>query len=275
MPTFIQILLETLPVYLLLGVGVGICSGMLGLGGGVIIVPTLALVFPIFGIAEEIQMQLILGTSLAIIAPTSFAAMIAHNRKKAVLWPIVQQLAPMIIVGTFIGAYVAEYLPSELLKQIFGVFIVLAMGRSIVERFMKKKVQDDASSLPGKTGMNFMGLIIGSFSAILGIGGGSITIPFLTACRVDMKNTIACSVACGLFLATSATIGFLITGWNNPLLPEWSTGFIYWPAVLGIVISSIIVAPIGARIAHAVPTVFLKMVLAVGLVVIGANMILS
>lgn len=275
MPTFIQILLETLPVYLLLGVGVGICSGMLGLGGGVIIVPTLTLIFPIFGIAEEIQMQLILGTSLAIIAPTSFAAMITHNRKKAVLWPVVQQLAPMIIVGTFIGAYVAEYLPSELLKQIFGVFIVLAMGRSIVERFMKKKVQDDASSLPGKTGMNFMGLIIGSFSAILGIGGGSITVPFLTACRVDMKHTIACSVACGLFIATSATIGFLITGWNNPLLPEWSTGFIYWPAVLGIVISSIIVAPIGARIAHAVPTGFLKMVLAVGLVVIGANMILS
>lgn len=268
-----DMLFDTLPLYLVLGVGVGICSGMLGLGGGIIIVPALALVFPLFNIPNEIMMQMILGTSLAIMVPTSLTSVLAHHRRKAVLWPIVWQLAPMAMVGTFVGAYVADYLPSDVLKQIFGVFIVIAMGRGIVARFLKKDKKDDASGLPGKAGMRLMGFIIGSFSAILGIGGGSITIPFLTACRVDMRNTIACSSACGLFLATSGSLGFLATGWSNPLLPKGAIGFIYWPAFLGIVLASVFVAPLGARLAHTLPTGILKMILAIGLVVMGIKMV--
>ena len=276
MSAFFQILLETLPVYLMLGVGVGICSGMLGLGGGVIIVPTLALVFPLFDISPEILMQLVLGTSLAIIAPTSLASAIAHHRRRAVLWPVVKRLVPSIIVGTLIGAYIADFLPSAWLEKIFGIFIAVVMGRSLFARFSaKQSAEQDAGRLPGPFGMNLMGLVIGSLSSVLGIGGGSITIPFLTACRVDMRNTIACSATCGLFIAISASIGFLITGWGHPSLPDWSTGFIYWPAVLGITLSSIVVAPIGARLAHTLPTGILKLIIASGLIVMGLRMIFS
>lgn len=260
----------TLLLYLALGAFAGVMAGLLGVGGGLIIVPVLAWIFHGQGMATAIVMHLAIGTSLATIVLTSIASVRAHHQHGAVLWPVVWRLTPGIIVGTWLGAAVASALPSAALSRIFAVF-VLAVAAQMA--FGAKPAPQ--RGLPGAVGMTVTGGIIGAVSAIVGIGGGSLTVPFLTWCNTAMRQAVATSAACGFPIALAGSLGFIVTGWQVLERPAWSLGYVYLPALVGVAAASMLSAPLGAKLAHTLPTATLKKVFAVFLALVGTKMLIG
>ena len=263
-------LLPTLLLYLALGAFAGVMAGLLGVGGGLIIVPVLAWIFRGQRIDDAIVMHLAIGTSLATIVVTSISSVRAHHRRGAVLWPVVWQLTPGIVIGAWLGAAVADALPSAALSRIFALF-VLAVAAQMA--FGAKPAPH--RGLPGAVGMAATGGVIGGVSAIVGIGGGSLTVPFLTWCNTAMRQAVATSAACGLPIALAGAIGFIVTGLNAASLPAWSLGYVYGPALAGVAFASMLLAPLGAKLAHTLPTEILKKIFAVFLTLIGTKMLLG
>ena len=263
-------ILSTLLLYLALGTFAGIMAGLLGVGGGLIIVPVLAWIFHGQHVNDAIIMHLAIGTSLATIVVTSISSIRAHHQRGAVLWPTVWRLTPGIVIGAWVGAAIADSLPSTVLGKVFAVFVLTISAQMA---FGAKPAPH--RELPGMMGMAYAGGVIGMVSAIVGIGGGSLTVPFLNWCNVTIRQAVATSAACGLPIALAGTLGFIMTGRNVPDLPAWSLGYVYSPALIGVAIASMSTAPLGARLAHTLPTDLLKKVFAVFLAVIGTRMLLS
>ncbi len=251
-----------------LGAFAGVLAGLFGVGGGLVIVPVLAWLFLHAGINPTVIMHLAIGTSLATIVFTSLSSVAAHHRHGAVQWRAFVQLVPGIVLGAWLGAMIADSLPSTNLKIIFGVFELLVaaqMGFGL-------KVSPHRT-LPGNLGMGLAGGVIGTVSAIVGIGGGTMTVPFLQWCNVEMRKAVATSAACGLPIAVAGALGFVVSGWNEIALPTWSSGYLYWPALGGIVIASMLFAPLGARLAHTLPAAQLKRWFALFLAFLGIRML--
>ena len=263
-------ILPTLLLYLALGAFAGVMAGLLGVGGGLIIVPVLAWILHGQQVSDAVVMHLAIGTSLATIVVTSISSVRAHHRRGAVLWPVVWRLTPGIVGGAWLGAAVADALPSVALQKIFAVF-VLAVAAQMGFGAKPAPHRD----LPGTAGMLATGGVIGVMSAIVGIGGGSLTVPFLTWCNTAMRQAVATSAACGLPIALAGSLGFVVTGLNATELPAWSLGYVYGPALAGVAFASMLTAPLGAKLAHTLPTEVLKKVFAVFLAVIGAKMLLG
>lgn len=259
----------TLLLYLALGAFAGVMAGLLGVGGGLIIVPVLAWIFRGQQMIGTVIMHVAIGTSLATIVITSISSVRAHHGRGAVLWPVFWRLTPGIVLGAWLGAVVADALPSVVLGKVFAVF-VLAMAAQM--GFGAKPAPH--RELPGRLGMLAAGGVIGAVSAIVGIGGGSLTVPFLTWCNTSIRQAVATSAACGLPIALAGALGFVVTGWSNPDLPAWSLGYVYGPALVGIAITSMLSAPLGARLAHTLPTETLKKIFAVFLALVGIEMLL-
>lgn len=256
--------------YAALGGFAGVLAGLFGVGGGLVIVPVLALLFAHAGIAPGAIMHLAIGTSLATIVFTSLSSIYAHHRRGAVQWPLVAQLAPGILLGAGVGAALAELMPSTGLQVVFGVFellVALQMGLNL-------RVSSHRD-LPRQPGMSLAGGVIGSMSAIVGIGGGTMTVPFLQWCNVPMRQAVATSAACGLPIALAGATGYLISGWGDARLPAMSSGYLYWPAFAGIVAASVLFAPLGARLAHTLPAFQLKRFFALFLAFLGVRMLLA
>ena len=255
--------------YIGLGVIAGFVAGLLGVGGGLIIVPILILIFQSNNFTQEIIVHMAIGTSLATIIFTSISSVRAHHfRHKAVRWDIVKQLTPGIIIGALLGAVVADFILAKNLQQFFGFFELFVATQ------MAFNVKASAArTLPKYIGMLTTGSGIGFISSIVGIGGGTLTVPFLTWCNVKMQHAVATSSACGLPLAIAGCVGFIITGWNEVALPESSLGYIYWPAFLSIVISSIFFAPVGAWLAHRLSAKKLKRFFSIALFSLGIKML--
>lgn len=254
--------------YLLLGGIAGVLAGLLGVGGGLVIVPVLAWLFYRSGISPEVVMHLAIGTSLATIVLTSISSVWAHHRRGAVLWSVFRQLTPGILLGAGLGAALADRLPSDSLRLIFGLFelgVALQMGLNLKP--------SPHRSLPGPWGLSAAGSVIGLVSAVVGIGGGTLTVPFLQWCNVTMRQAVATSSACGLPIAFGGALGFVITGWGTPMLPSLSSGYLYWPAFFGIVAASTLFAPVGARLAHRLPGATLKRFFALLLALLGLRML--
>ena len=262
-------LLPTLLLYLALGAFAGVMAGLLGVGGGLIIVPVLAWIFHGQQINDAIVMHLAIGTSLATIVVTSISSVRAHHQRGAVLWPVVWQLTPGIVLGAWLGAAVADALPSAALSKIFALF-VLAVAAQMA--FGAKPAPH--RGLPGAGGMAATGGVIGVVSAIVGIGGGSLTVPFLTWRSVSMQQAVATSAACGLPIAAASALSFMLIGWGEPQLPEWSVGFVYLPAMAGIAITSMYFARFGARLAHKLSPRLLKRLFALLLLCVGVNFLI-
>ncbi|NRH28122.1 sulfite exporter TauE/SafE family protein [Pseudomonas sp. MS19] len=256
-------------MYLSLGAAAGVLAGLFGVGGGIIIVPVLVLSFKAQGLAPEILTHLAIGTSLATIIFTSINSVLEHHRKGAVLWPLFVWMLLGICLGGQLGSMTAALLNGEMLQKIIGVFaLVVAVQMSLQLRPNPSRV------VPGKVGLTGAGVVIGWASAIFGIGGGTLTVPFLTWRSVPMQKAVATSAACGLPIAVSGAVGFMWNGWNNPQLPEWSAGFIYLPALAGIAISSMFFARVGARLAHRLSPLMLKRLFALLLFSVGVNFLL-
>lgn len=265
-------MLELVIQFLALGVVAGLLAGALGLGGGVVIVPALLMLFPLMGFPAAITAQQAVATSLATIAVTSTSSIYGHHRLGAIRWPVALPMAAGILIGAFIGAFVASALPSALLARLFGVFaMIIAVQMAISSQH---KQAGGAERLPGHSGLALAGAVIGTLSAIFGIGGGSMTVPFLSACRLRMQQAVAVSAVCGLPIALGGVTGFIIAGWRQPDLPDGSLGFVYLPAAAGIVLTSFPLARLGARLAHRLPAVTLKRVFATALFLIGLNLVL-
>ncbi|HXG29275.1 MAG TPA: sulfite exporter TauE/SafE family protein [Nevskiales bacterium] len=263
-------LLELLLFYLVLGAFAGIMAGLLGVGGGLIIVPSVAWVLHLQGADPGTIMHLAIGTSLATIVVTSVSSVRAHHRHGAVLWPAFRQLIPGIVIGALLGAEVADALPSATLRVVFAVFVLIIAAQI---GFGAKPAPH--RGLPGVLGMTAAGGVIGAVSAIVGIGGGSLTVPFLTWCNVSIRNAVATSAACGLPIAVAGAVGFVANGWGKPELPPWSLGYVYTPALMGISIASMAFAPLGAQLAHRWPTAVLKRVFAGFLAAVGLKMLIG
>ena len=263
-------LVEFTLFFLALGVFAGIMAGLLGVGGGLIIVPGVAWVLALNGVDPGVVMHLAIGTSLATIVVTSLSSIRAHHARRAVRWPVFQRLSPGIVVGALIGARIAHWLPSGVLKTVFGVFVLLIAAQMA---FGAKPAPH--RSLPGRPGTSVAGVVIGAISAIVGIGGGSLTVPFLSWCNVQIREAVATSAACGLPIAIAGAAGFAFNGWNHAELPAWSIGYISLPALLAIAVASMLAAPFGAKLAHTLPTAMLKRVFAVFLASIGTLMLVT
>lgn len=253
-----------------MGAVAGMLAGLLGIGGGIIIVPVLAIVFEAQGVDSSVLMHVAVGTSLATIVITSLSSTRAHQKRGAIVWETFRRITPAIIVGTLFGAWVAKQIPGEDLKLMFAWFMLLVAAQMAMGMASKPHRQ-----LPATVGMSITGTFIGMVSAIMGIGGGSMSVPFLTYCNMAVKNAVATSAAIGLPIAVSGAIGFVISGWGVMLRPEMSFGYINLPAFFGIVVASTLFAPLGARLAHSLPDIVLKRFFAVFLGVLGIKLLLG
>lgn len=264
------VLLEVTLFYLAVGVAVGILAGLLGIGGGMIIIPALLWMFHWQQIADSIAVQLAVGTSLAIIVLTASSSALAHHRRGAVSWSVFSRLTPGIIIGGLLGAVIADQLPGAVLQNIVGVF-ALAVGMQAL--FGANPAP--GRTLPGRIGLGVAGSTIGLISSLVGVGGGALTVPFLSWCNVPIHRAIATSAACGLAIAITGTVGYIITGWHSGELPDYSLGYIYLPGFIGIATASALFAPLGARLAHALQPAVLKRIFAVFVISVGLSLLIG
>jgi uncharacterized membrane protein YfcA len=253
-----------------LGLFAGFCAGLLGIGGGGIMVPILTMLFAAQGLPQEHVLHLALGTSMATIVFASVSSLRAHHRHGAVLWPVVKSISPGIVVGTLLGAQLAARLPTKPLAIFFAAFMAYVSLQMIAN--VKPK---PSRGLPGMGGMFATGTGIGGISALVAIGGGSLSVPFLTWCNVKVHQAIGTSAAIGFPIALTGTVGYLVGGYGSAGLPSGSFGFIHLPALLGTALSSMLMAPLGARLAHRLPVATLKKVFAGILLLLSAKMLHS
>ncbi|MBK1716777.1 sulfite exporter TauE/SafE family protein [Thiocystis violacea] len=254
--------------YLGIGALSGLLAGLFGVGGGVIMVPALILVFGHLDLGGVWTPHLAVGTSLATIIGTGAASTLAHHRRDGVRWDIVILLAPGIVIGAWMGAALVGWIPEVWLKRLFAAFLAFVGVRLL-------STQDLAGSigrLPGRGGLALVGGGIGMLSALVGIGGGTLTVPFLSHRGLDLRRAVGTSAACGLPIALAGTLGFVLAGWGRLGLPTLSTGFVYWPAVLAMLMASMPTAPVGARLAHALPVRWLKRLFGALLLLIAARL---
>lgn len=257
-------------LYLCLGAGAGILAGLLGVGGGTIIVPVLTFVYAGQHFPPAYTLHLALGTSMASIVFTSIASLRSHQRRGAVDWAVVRQLTPGIVLGTFAGVWLTARMSTGMLKAIFVAFAYVVA----VQMLMNLR-PSPSRQLPEGGAMLASGGAIGVVSSFVGIGGGTLSVPFMTWCNVPLHTVIGTSAALGFPIALAGTAGYVVNGWNATGLPAYSMGFVYLPALLAVAGASVLTAPLGARWAHALPVAHLKKLFALLLLVVGTKMLSS
>ena len=230
---------------LLLGSVTGFMAGLLGIGGGMLLVPFITLLLSLHGMPPQHTVKMAIATSLATICFTSVSSVRAHHRHGAVRWDIVRLLAPGIVIGSLLGAQVAKAMPSRVLSLLFAVFVAFSATQMFLDR------EPPASRrLPQGKGMLAAGGAIGGLSALVGAGGGFLSIPFMAWCNVAIHNAVATSAALGFPIALAGTVGYIAAGWSMPDMPAGTIGFIHLPSLLAIATASMLIAPLGARAAH-------------------------
>ena len=253
---------------LVLGGAVGFLAGLLGIGGGMTMVPLLTIVFTRQGFAPEHIVHMAVATATATILFTSVASMREHQRHRAILWPVVAALAPGITVGSLLGPQIVGGMSTTVLSAFYGVFVAAAATNTLLDRKPKP-----TRELPGKGGLFAVGGGIGLVSSMVGAGGAFLSVPFMTACNIGIRNCVATSAALGLPIAVAGTVGFVVAGLGQRGLPPHTFGYGYLPALLAIVAASVISAPIGARAAHRWPVKKLKRAFALLLYLLAAYML--
>ena len=262
---------EWILAFLVLGVVVGFMAGLLGIGGGGIMVPVLTTIFLAQGVPVEQVIHMALGTSMASIVVTSFASMRAHHQKGAVMWDVVKVMAGGVIIGTFAATFLAAYLKSAQLALFFAIFMAYVSIQMAIDK--KPKPSRELSS---PTSLFSVGSLIGIVSALVSIGGGSLTVPYLIWQNVDLKKAIATSAAIGFPLSIAGTVGYIVNGMMHAEGgAEMMLGFVYLPGVLLISLVSYFTAPLGAKMAHTLPVGKLKKIFALLLMILSIKMLTS
>ncbi|GMM89402.1 sulfite exporter TauE/SafE family protein [Vibrio fortis] len=252
-----------------LGAVVGVLAGLLGIGGGLLVVPALLFLLPKAGIAQEIAMQMALATSLSTIIVTSGSSALNHLKLGNVEMFVVKWLMPGVVIGGFMGSFIADSIPSQYLPKVFGIIVLLlALQMLLSIRSSSQK------TMPAPAKTVACGGGIGVISSLAGIGGGSLSVPFLNHHGVEMRKAVGSSSVCGCVIAISGMIGFIWHGSSVESLPAYSLGYVYVPALVAISCTSVLTTRIGAKLATQLPTPVLKKVFAVFLMFIAATMLL-
>lgn len=261
--------MDALLIFLATGAVAGILAGLFGVGGGLVMVPALALLLPARGVADAIYMQVAIGTSLAVIALTSLSSTAAHRRRGAVDGAVFARFAPGLAAGALAGAWIADLLTGRTLERIVGAGALLVAAHMAFGRMPAARGAARPAELLAAGG------VIGTLSALVGIGGGSLTVPYLSWRGLAIHRAVGTAAACGVPIAWAGAAGFVIAGWGEPGLPPWSLGYVSLAGFAGIASASVLTAPLGARLAHRLPPARLKQAFAALLFVIGLRMLLG
>lgn len=264
-------MLTTLLIYLMLGAVAGLLAGLFGVGGGAIIVPVLIYALEHQGIPAKWLTHIAIGTSLAVICIASISSVWAHHKKHLVLWPVVKMMTPGLVIGVGLGVVLIQWIPGHDLQWIIGIYLLIV---AVQMGFQLMPAREQAV-LPTTLTFLVISSFIGGISALFGIGGGSLTVPFLSYFGTQMKKAVATSSACGLPIAFMGTASNMLSGWSKTDLPDWTMGFVYIPAFIGIAVLSAPMATIGAKISQNLPPIMLKRLFAVFLVMIGSSLIIK
>jgi uncharacterized membrane protein YfcA len=252
-----------------LGLCTGFLAGLLGIGGGLVMVPFLSYLLGIRGVSPDLAVKMAIATSMATIAFTSVSSVRAHQKKKAVRWDLVKSLAPGIVIGSLVGSIgIFAFTKGAYLALFFALFV----GFSATQMFLDKK-PEPSRQVPGFKGLLGAGGLIGLLSGLVGAGGGFISVPFMTWCNVAIQNAVATSAALGFPIALANVAGYIVSGQNVQNLPALSFGYLWLPALVVIAICSVCMAPVGAATAHKLPVKQLKRVFASVLYVLAAYML--
>ncbi len=261
--------IEIVVMLILLGLFVGVVAGLLGVGGGGILVPALSSLFLYMNFPSDKIVHLSLGTSMAAIIVTSFSSMKAHKAKGGVDWHSVRFMTPGVFIGTFAATFLVASLKSVYLAGFFAIFM------AFVSIQMWRPVKFASSHSPSNNELIGVGGGIGAVSALVSIGGGSLTVPYLSWRGHELKRAVGTSAAMGLPISIVGTIGYLYNGWPQTDLDQYIIGYVYWPAVVVISCCTALTAPIGVKIAHKLPVPMLRKIFAVLLITIALKMFYS
>jgi len=262
--------MEWYAAYMALGATSGFLAGLFGVGGGLLLVPVLLLLFDAQHFPPEQLMHLALGTSMATILFTSLSSLRKHHQHGAVNWHVVRNITPGILVGTAIGSLIAASVPTRGLGIFFTLFVFFAAAQILLDVRPRATRQ-----LPGTAGMTLTGIITGGLSTLVSIGGGTIVTPFLIWCNVSLRNAIGTSAAIGFPIAVGGSIGYVITGLEVSLLPAYSLGYVYLPALFWVAFASVMTAPLGAKATHHMKTEVLRKLFALLLLVLATKLLLK
>lgn len=261
-------------ILLCLAVGsiVGFLAGLFGIGGGLIIVPVLVYLLPMVGVPEPTLMSTALGTSFATIVITGFSSAQRHHKLGNIVWDAVKILAPVIMISVFICGLFIGKLDQNISAKLFACLVVYLAVKMVLS--VKQKADKPAKPLTKQASV-IGGILIGMASSAAGIGGGGFIVPFLHSRGIDMKKAIGSSAFCGMLLGTSGMLSFMVSGWGNPAMPDYSLGYIYLPAVIGITATSFFTSKLGATATTKLPVPTLKKGFALLLIVIAIDMFIK
>jgi uncharacterized membrane protein YfcA len=262
--------MEWYAAYLVLGVIAGFLAGLFGVGGGLVLVPVLLLLFDAQHFTAAHTLHLALGTSMATILFTSVASMRKHHQHGAVNWKVVRNITPGILLGTGIGALTASLIPVKGLGLFFALFVYFAAAQILLD-----KRPHPSRQLPGFGGMSLTGTLTGWLSSLVSIGGGTIVVPFLIWCNVPIRHAIGTAAAIGFPIAVGGALGYITVGWNAADLPEPHLGYVYLPALLWVAFATVFTAPLGAKAAHRMKVELLRKLFAVLLIVLATKLLLK
>lgn len=255
--------------YLAVGIFVGFFSGLLGIGGGAVMVPVLAFIFAAKGFDATYVVHLALGTCIAAMLFTSASSARSHHRRKAVNWRVLARLLPGVMLGTIAGTALARQLDARFLSIAFTALIFYAATLMLIEVKAQPKRE-----LPGRAAMSAMGGIVGLFSSLTATGGAAMVVAYLARRNMSVHEAIGTAAAVSWSLALVGTLGYIVSGTTVAGLPQWSLGFVYLPALVWIAVASMLMAPVGASVAHRTPGRTLKRVFAVVLYALATGMLL-
>lgn len=261
--------MQELAIFLGTGALAGLMAGLFGIGGGMIMVPILAYLLPARGVAPEVVMQVAVATSMAVIATSSVSSTLTHHQKGGVRWDLFKPFAPGLVIGALAGAYTAHLLPGLVLKKIVGVGALL----TALQMLFGQEPKAGSTTRPRGGELWVAGGIIGWLSSLIGIGGGSLTAPYLSLRGTPMREAIGTAAAGGIPIAWAGTVGFIVSGWGLSEVPAPSLGYVSLSGFAGLALASVVAAPFGARLAHGLPQQTLRRAFAVMLSIVAVTML--
>jgi len=258
-----------------LGAMVGFLAGLLGIGGGLVVVPALVYLLPTLGfnnevLSAEVIMPMALATSLAAIVVTSSSAAYAHHKNNNIPWHLAKPLMLVMAFGALSGAFIADLLSTKALTNFFAIAVMLLATYMLISiRFQHTR------TMPSQPKLQLISFITGIIASLMGMAGGIILVPALTYFGMPLRHCIGIATICGVIVALFGSLGYIISGLDNHLLPAWSLGYVYLPALLGIVLTSSLFAPVGVKVSAKLPVQTLKKFFAVFLILVALKMMLA